>query len=205
MKLNGYHNINFGSKPLYTARLRQTLPILPISINKDVYISELEPCDEQRLKNLEKSWKKTRHGVPIIRNFLNECRENFCNRKKHYKKFYIVEFPGENPDKNFKAIAIAEHIEDFMQLSMLQSCNEKKKSNVLKGAGSCLLYAVSKLAEMMNLNSVYIRSLPEAIPFYEKIGAEHVGIKDFDFIIKKENFKNFQKTLEEKYSIEKLN
>ena len=204
MKLNKCYNVNFGSKPLYKARLKQPLPIIPISIKRGVFISELEPDDEQRLRNLEPYWKRTRHGVPIIRNFLHECENNFCNQKRNYKKFYIIEFPGKNPDKNFKAIAIAEHIEDFLQLSMLQSDNEKRKNNLLKGAGSCLLYAVSKLAEMMNLNSVYIRSMPEAIPFYEKAGAKHIGTKDIDFVIKKEDFTEFQKALEEKYSIKKI-
>ena len=204
MELNKCYNVNFGSKPLYRAKLKQTLPILPIRIKRTVFISELEPGDEQRLRGLENLWKKTKHGVPIIRNFLHECNENFRNQKEHLKKFYIIEFPSKNPDRNFKAIAIAEHIENFIQLSLLQSCNEKKKSNLLKGAGSCLLYAVSKLAEMMNLSSVYIRALPEAIPFYEKAGAKHIGIRNIDLIIKKEDFKEFQKALESKYSIEKI-
>ena len=205
MKLNKCYNVNFGSKPLYKAKLKQPLPIIPISIKRGVFISELEPDDEQRLRNLEPYWKRTKRGVPIIRNFLHECENNFCNQNNHYKKFYIVEFPDNNPDKNFKAIAIAEHIEDFIQLSMIQSDNEKRgKNDLLKGAGSCLLYAVSKLAEMMNLNSVYIRSMPEAIPFYEKAGAKHIGTRDIDFIIKKEDFTEFQKALEEKYKIKKF-
>ena len=56
---------SFGSKPLYMAKLKKQLPIFPIKINRDVFISELDETDKDRLFNIESKWEKTIYGAKI--------------------------------------------------------------------------------------------------------------------------------------------
>ena len=184
MKVQNSFNPAFKSKHLYTAKLKQNLPFLPVRIERDVFISELEPNDEQRMRELKDSWERTQYGTHIIETFLTYCFERFTRPKKNLEKFYTIEIPGFNSKGKVKGFAVAEQMDDFIYLSMLQSDNEKRKRTHIKGLGSCLLYAVSKLAEENNFNSVYILAVPEAVEFYKKAGTESIGPRGVDFVIR---------------------
>ena len=191
-------NINFGRKILYSAKLKQPLTIIPMEIEKEVYISELEPCDLEDMQKIKKDWTNTKYGERIINNFDYTINEKRFFDPLLYKKYYIV----EDKKRKVRAMAFSEIMDDFVQLSLIQSEREKKGDASIKGAGSCLLYATSNLAQSLNVDSVFIRALPEAVQFYEKSGAEKIRDNADDYIVRKANFADFQSNLAAKYIIQ---
>ena len=198
MKINC--NLNFGRKFLYRAKLEQPLQIMPLCIKKDVFISELEPQDKDNMNKIRKLWKETTYGESIIEDFEYTLGKRNLINPLLYDKFFIV----EDKRKKVKAMAVAEIKEGYIELALIQSEREKKGKHSIKGAGSCLLYAVSKLAQSLNMNCVHIGSLPEASLFYTKAGAKKLGLKGTDFVIDNDDFDKFQKKLEDKYSIKNV-
>ena len=115
--------INFKSRPIYTAKLKQPLFFFPaLKTEKNVYISELEASDEKRMGKLLKSWCGTTYGGYIIKNFLEEIKTKLSSSKLMFKRFYIV----ENSKGDIKGLAMAEINQGSVNLALLQSEREKK-------------------------------------------------------------------------------
>ena len=190
------NNIHFGSKPLYQATLKKKDSILPTEISEDVYISELEETDKDRLADLKPKWEKTLYGPEIINKFLEECRQNKSS-KFLYSKYFVI----EDKKQDIKGLAHAKVEDGFIKLAHLQSEREIKGANTTQGVGSCLLYAVSRFAQDLKMKEVNINSIPQSVEFYFKAGIETTGATIFDFVIKKDDYIKFQKNIEEKYSI----
>ena len=185
---------NFGSRHLYTARLKKKLPIIPIEITKDVFISELDKSDKDRLFYEKDKWKGTRYGESIIEDYFGELHGKYpC--KFFFSKYFVI----EDTKGNIKGLALTEIRESHVELALIQSEREKKKRCSTQGVGTCLLYSASKLAQNLKMNCITIRAIPEAIEFYIKAGIQQIGPSDF--VIKKENFEKFYQNIEKKYSI----
>ena len=187
-------NQNFKSRHLYTASLKRKLPIIPVEISKDVFISELDKSDKDRLFHEKNKWGKTTYGESIIEDYFNEVHgKHAC--KFFFSKYFVV----EDAKDDIKGLALAEIKDGSVELALLQSEREKKKRYSTQGVGTCLLYAISKLAQNLKMNCVTIKSIPEAIEFYQKIGATQIEISNF--VIKKTDFMEFQQNIEKKYLI----
>lgn len=191
-------NQAFKSRHIYTAKLKKKLPFVPIEIKKGVFISELDNSDRYRLLDEKDKWTNTTMGENIINDYFAELRGKNAD-KFLFSRYYIV----EDLKDNIKGFALLNIREGVVELSLLQSEREKKGNNYsMRGVGTCLLYATSKLAQNLKMNCVSIKSRDEAIDFYKKAGAQQ--ITNNDFIIKKTDFNKFQQNIEKKYSINQI-
>ena len=195
-------NINFGRKRLFKAILKQP-EIFNREKNVDVFISELEISDMPKMQKLENYWEKTDYGYPIIRNFVHQCEKPYPQVGKDIR-YYIVENPKVKTEERIKALAVAQIIDNNVYLSMLQSERQIKKQKSIRGAGSCILYATSKLAHSHKKDSISLISTSKAYDFYKKLGFCQVISKTRNLYMDKTNFKNFEAELENRYSIEPI-
>lgn len=203
MKIQHSNNINFKSQPLFQATLRKKT-FLNIPIKEKVFISELDLSDTHRLKSILEYWKSTRYGADIIRDALMEFWKPLAQQKGK-NRFFVVESSGLFRRGKIYALASIEQLfakSTFLEL--LQSEREIKKDKAVSGAGSCLIYMLSKFARIMGSNEIFLNSSPHARSFYKKLGFHPKNPRSLEFKLFKKNFANLESKLEKKYSIKPI-
>ena len=196
MQIRNYYNVIFGSKHLYSAVLSKK-ELFGREKKIPVYISELEYADIERMRNDSKKWGTTDYGKLIIDKFIRDCSLSPYSLGIT-KRYYIV----ETLRGTTKAVANAEDLgRNNLYLTMLQSERQKLGSKTLNGAGNCILYALSKLADSSGKDFVVLQATEKSKNFYEKAGFERLSRDSFRYYLSKSLFPEFEKRMEQKYSI----
>ena len=195
----GSNNISFGSRHLYSAVLKGR-GIFNIRTKTPVFISELDITDVDRLQKIFPEWKSTHYGGKIINAFFQDFTQPHTNLYFE-KKFFAI----ETPKGAIKAIAIAQDATKYnWHLNMIQSQREILKDKSLTGAGSCILYLITKLAHLSGKEFATLHSTTQSMKFYNKIGFERVSEDSFRYLLPKTKFEDFEKTMEKRYSIKPI-
>ena len=200
-------NPSFGSLPIYKAKLTQPFFLRPFLRAKDVFISELDSTDIPRLgKAYDDYWYQTRFGPRIISEFEYAFSEPFRTMKKP-ERFFVVESAEPLPEKRkIKALALAEIHKDHIKLQLLQSQRETRKCFSQGGAGSCLLYVISRAANLLGKNSVELASAKQAIDFYKSQCGfkERITHRCTNFFLDRKRMPVFGQDVAQRYSIKPL-
>ena len=200
MNIRIENNINFGSIKLFKAQLIKE-NILGEKKPLKAYISLLEKSDLNRLDMQEENWldEYGNHtiGTDIIRDMTrskNTSEWNNCY-------FFGVECPEEPKGSKIKAIAEIIKCNKNIKLYLLQSKTPfENYSEKTHGAGSCLIYVLTKIAQIMNKNKIKVTSLDDnSTAFYKKFG--FVQDRKSNYEMNEETIPQAQKILEEKYKI----
>ena len=199
MQIRSNYNINFGSRHLYSAVLNGR-GIFNIKTKTPVFISELDITDVNRLREIYPEWKSTKYGADIINTFLQDFTQPHSSLYFE-KKFFAV----ETPKGAIKAIAIAQDATKYnWHLNMLQSQREILKNKSLTGAGSCILYLITKLADLSGKEVASLHATDQSIKFYNRFGFEKVFNDNFRCVLPKSKFSDLEKMMEQKYSIKPI-
>lgn len=201
--LNG-RRLNFGSIPLYKAKIEHRLHDGSSFTPADVFITRLEKFDLGRLNEELLEWQSTTYGYGIIKTFENynpeaEIKDNIA------KYFYAVEVPGMYGKKQIRALAIVSNdiLKNNAELDYIQTNNLQCMPFNIKGAGNCLLYMALKAAQILGTNSFNIRSNKDAVYYYLHNGLNRV--RKFKFHVKKAEYEQKIKEFEDKYEIKCIN
>ncbi|MCR4880662.1 MAG: hypothetical protein K6A44_01735 [bacterium] len=205
MKIDFLHGIsapNFSSTALYKAKIRQHLHDCGETTPVDVYITKLDSFDIERLKREEKDWEDTKYGSSLI-DALSYAYPTAETEDK--STFYAVEVPFPNGVKQIRAIAEVtdKKKENQTHLDLIQVNNLECMPNVIKGAGSCLLYAIINHAKQNN-SDFNLCSISSSMGFYRHNGLKPIRKGDSEFRLEQKNYDKRLKSLEKKYSIEKI-
>ncbi len=193
-KVSQYKSPSFGSIPLYKASLVQK-KFFQKAQTLDAFVSIIEKSDMERTALDYRKWWFSRFGNDII----ESAEETLLQSKKKYRKFLMVEIPSLKPSKQVRAIAEYFLGTDNLILGLLQSKNETSFFSATKGAGSLILYALSKIAKQEKLNTISLECANGASKFYEKLGFKNTGRRLF--ILPSSDFGVMQSHLENKYNI----
>ncbi|MCR4880479.1 MAG: GNAT family N-acetyltransferase [bacterium] len=196
MKINNQikYNTNFGGIPLYRAILQQK-KLLTQPEPVEAFVSAFEKSDICRAALDYRKWWLTRFGDEII----NTMEEKVVHYKRVPNDFLLVEVPSAPKEKQVAAIASYNLQKDKLILSAIQSKSEVAIFNKIKGAGSFLMYALSKKAEEKRVGGIFLQAAREAIRFYEKLGFRQ--IEQNEYCLPRASFRKFQKQMEAKYKI----
>ena len=167
MKINNNHNQSFGCKRLYSVKVHKEIRTGVRQV-LDGYVSELGKEDFDKFIGGSSDIAKTKLGGQIVLNFLDECKLKNSEIGKA-KRYFVLELPHLSLQERFKGICLAEFQNGYIFISKLQSLAKEPKGKDLKGIGSCLVYAVSKLAQKTNQDSVRLSSNLDAFDFYRKL------------------------------------
>ncbi|MCR4880661.1 MAG: GNAT family N-acetyltransferase [bacterium] len=194
---------NFGSENLFSARINkynsQTEQTEPV----DVFITRLEASDTQRVEKNIDDWQKTDFGAELYA-WLKKMSANPNNAEVKKSDLYAIEALDKDGTKTIKAMALAtDSPEDkAIFLDILQTLNLPEQAEKLKGAGSCLMYALMNLAKQRSADTVSLEASTSAIPFYQKLGFDSDRL--WHFLVEKDKIDELEQTLKEKYSIEEV-
>ena len=205
MKIQRFNPQSFGSRQLYSAKLIK--PDDSTGENKpvDVFVSEIEPSDKPLMEKIIGNWEQTAFGEKIINNFLKELKEPSPTTQGQ-KRFFAIERVMPDGEKDIHALAFAELIKNNVYLSYLQSESELKKDKAIKGLGSCLIYALTKLAQAKDKETITLRTAFSAWDFYNKLGFfAPFDNKPFDMIMRKDKWDDLATNMEQKYHLQKVN
>lgn len=206
MKIDSSHNVNFGCKNFFHATLRQagTFKKTPAV---DVFISELDFSDAERIEKTALFWNQTQFGFQIIKEFLHDCIHKSCYFG-NLTRYFTIEDINAPTMRRVRGLALAEVEGPSMSVALLQSERQIEGINHLSGVASCLMYGITKVAKEKSMDSVWLVATKSAEPFYEKIGFRRSpvdgieSVKSNIYTLEKENYEKFLKSMEKKYSIE---
>ena len=185
---------SFGSIPLYRATLmNKKLFKAPVPV--EAFVSIVEKSDAKRGDFKPKNWFFSHYGLDI----LSQMEENLFSFRNSFYGFLAVEIPSFKEPKQVKAIASYFFGKENLVLPWLQSKSETAFFSQIKGAGSLIIYALSKIAQRNYANGIFLNSSSWARKFYKKLGFDEIAIKEFQ--MPKQKFQKMQKTLEEKFQI----
>lgn len=206
MKINFFNcsNTNFGSKTLYSAKVQQRFHDCGEFFPLDVYITKLDTEDIPKLKRDERDWEDTIYGKNLI-----EAAETIYPEVQSFLKdktsVYAIEVPSKYGERQIRALAsvVDKDKGKKVYLDYIQVNNCECMPNVLKGGGSCLLYAAIDHARQIQADTFSLCSNSNAKKFYRRNGLTPIINGDDDFKLDKKNFDKRLKILEKKYSIKK--
>jgi len=202
MKINSIQNenkINFGSQRIFNVKLLDKLS--PTKSTIDAYISELERSDDSLIENIAGRLAQTRWGKDII-DSLHALSKNGTKDIPQSNKFYMVECPQMPLREQIMAFAKGDINEGNIFIDKLNSQREYNGAKKISGAGSCIIYAYVKLAELLDKNSISLQSSKEATKFYDKINLKRAYTDGRrDYFLSCFDFPDFIQKIEKEYSI----
>lgn len=192
------NNRNFGSIPLYRAVLKQRRlfgKARPI----EAIVSLAEKTDLDRIDLDPDRWFFTSFGEDVIQD-MSRMAPSYI--KQNYDGGLLVEIPTNAAGKQVKAMASFSTNSDYVCVNALQSKREILPFNRIKGAGSLIMYAISKIAQEKHCPKISLYSALGSTGFYRKIGFERNFGRFFDLGSSK--IEGFQRRLEEKFQIKEI-
>ncbi len=187
----------FGTKRLFQIRLKSVS-----QEPQDTYISLLTPSDKTDVEDA-KDILTGDLGKTFFSQFNltlgNEC-EKYAEFAQKNNKFIIIEKDDNTPLKDrLISYCYATKGTNGIHIHALNSIDK----NI--GAGSCILYLLSKIAQEKNLEHITAVSLREATDFYKQYQFRREKNNCDNFLeLVSQYYTDFQKQLEEKYKIRKL-
>ena len=191
-------NRNFGSIPLYRAVLKQR-KLFGQARPIEAIVSLAEKTDLDRLDLNPQRWILTEFGYDVIQD-MERMSPSYA--KQNYDGGLLVEIPSKKPGKQVKAMASFSTNSDDVCVNVLQTKREILPFNRTKGAGSLIMYAISKIAQEKHCPKISLFSAPGSTGFYKKMGFKRNPGRFFDLSSSK--FEDFQRRLEEKFQIKEI-
>ena len=194
---------NFGSTPLYKARIQKHWHECEETSPCDVYITKLDKYDLIALKRDEADWEDTSYAKSII-----EALDSYTPEEEELTgtktAFFAVETPNSYGERQIRALAMATNTlkDNQVELNWITANNGPNMPYVIKGAGACLLYAVLKFAKKCNADSFYVYSNDSALKFYKRYGLNREEAEYNEFTLPKRLLKRKTDLMQKKYSIE---
>lgn len=200
MNIRNVNNINFGSIKLFKAQLIKE-NILGEKKPLKAYISLLEKSDLKRLDFKDENWLDEYGQKTIGNDIIYDMTRSNNTPEWDNCYFFGVECPEEPKGSKIKAIAEIIKCNKNMKLYLLQSQTPFENfSEKTHGAGSCLIYVLTKLAQIMDKNKIKVTSIDDnSTAFYKKFG--FVQERKNNYEMNEEAILQAQKILEEKYKI----
>lgn len=157
------------------------------------YFTKMTADDIPLIQQAKEFWQFTLFGAQIL--------ERFAKSTKKIQT-YMVECPKFNsPSDKIQALASVKDEGDSFFVEFIQSASELPRGFDLKGAGSMILYGITRLAEKLQKKFIHLESSNfDTDSFYQK----HFFISSPNssrFILRKDDFPKLRKMLEEKYNI----
>ena len=167
------------------------------------FVSIMENSDLDRPSLDISKWCRTKYGDLIISVFEDKSHLPSLYRDR---KFLLVETPEETVGKQVKALALYSAEKDNIDLNVLQSENQMRWFQKTKGAGSLIIYTLTKIAEALGKKEVIVDADRAACNFYKKIGMKMKQLPGYKnksrvFVLTQDMFKDFQRKMEEKFNI----
>ena len=211
VKIKNNNVPSFGSKKIFSVCLKKIAPNMEESF-QDAFVSLLNKEDVPVVEQSKHVWNNTLGGG-IITNFLDAFKDiggaysKYQDCLKNYK-FFAVENPVEK-DGNKRIIGLISMYPDGKSLVVdkLQTVNGLPGEEKIKGAGSVLMYAASRVAEAMGKNKLWLRSAQEkkTLDFYSGIGMSKITSSYNNFFeLFADNFSNFQSKIAKKCKLKAL-
>ena len=200
MKICPVFNNFFGSKKLFTAQILRKNPQTQAEEPIDVFITRLDKSDIERIEADSKNWENTESG-DIILNSLKVNEKIEKPEQKENRKFYGIELPQKNGKRKIIAMAYATDSfqDNSVYIDFIQTLKPPYIEEKLKGAGSCLMYAILDMAKNRCAENISLESSTPAIPFYQKLGFDSDRL--WHFLAQKEQMNAMHSNLRQKYLI----
>ena len=157
------------------------------------YFTRMTQEDQNLVKQVKNFWEYTSFG--------NEILGRYAQNLKHTKT-YMIECPQfNNPNEKIQGIVSVKDNGDSLFIEHLQSASEIPRGYNISGAGSMLLYGITKLALNLKKQFIDLKSANfDTDSWYSKnffISSPNSA----DFVLRKCDFPKLVKTLEEKYNL----
>ena len=198
------YNTNFGGIPLYKATLA-TKSVFSKKVSPvKAFVSVIEKSDLDRPALSHAKWDKTNYGGEIL-DEIGLVVSGYL--KGNTMRYLLVDVPKASPKEQVKAMAMYYVGSDNINLQLLQSENQLKWFKKTKGAGSMIIYALTKIAEKLGKKSIKVDADKAAYKFYEKMGMKisetDVSYRDYGryYVLPKRMFRDIQKKIEEKFGV----
>ena len=105
MKINNNHNQSFGCKRLYSVKVHKEIRT-GVKQVFDVFVSELEKTDYDRIFNKNLAIAKTKLGGQILTNFMSEAMKNTESEIGKGKRYLVIEAPTLQDEERFLGIVL---------------------------------------------------------------------------------------------------
>ena len=204
MKINTNHNQSFGCKRLYSAQIEKEVRTGVRQVF-DVFVSELEKNDFDKIFNKNLAIAKTKLGGQILTNFMNEVIKNTESQIGKGKRYLVIEAPKFPDEERFLGIGLAEVFEKYIWLSKLQSLKHEPKYKEFKGIGASLMHAIVDIAKKNEKKCVALSSLPKAVNFYRNLSFFETIPMTLDFDLRFNRYDKVLKSTGDRFSIKSLN
>ena len=203
MQINNYYNPSFSGTPLFSVQLKGFSKENKVV---DAFVSKMDHSDFSGVIKDQNRWAESSLGKFIIADFL--CKISAFPRPDTIGDIYLaIEAPKFN-DKKIRGLAeISSNLgHETIELNLLQSANELEDEVQLRGAASCLIYAIAKFAQVFKKSSIYLKSFDTSEFLYNRLGFKphYHAHKATEFTLSADKFDDFTKRLEEKYDIKPL-
>lgn len=204
MKINTNHNQSFGCKRLYSAKIEKELKT-GVKQVFDVFVSELEKTDYDRIFNKNLAITQTKLGGQILTNFMSEAMKNTESEIGKGKRYLVIEAPTLPDEERFLGIGLAEVFEKYIWISKLQSLKDEPKYKKFKGIGTSLMHAIIDIAKKNEKKCVALSSLPKAVNFYRNLSFFETIPMTLDLNLRFNRYDNVLKSTGDRFSIKSLN
>ena len=198
-------NIFFGSTKLYSARIERFEHNSKKPKKQDVFITRLDKSDLPRLLEVKKQWRYTSWASNII-DQLKDFSYKRTLKEGAVPSFYAVEVPDKSGRPKIAALAMATNFKkenrtylDYLQVFSPDYDSDGKGTRI-KGAGSCLMYAVIRQAKQRGNKKLSLSSTGSAESFYRGYKFKKNSSK-YEFALRQKQFEQILNLLKDKYSI----
>ncbi len=204
MKISFLNNINFCSQRLFSAQLyKQTIDNERIPLG--AYVSLLDKSDLDRFELHDDNWKDDYGYRTIGNDILWDLRRKKANSFWNNIYFLGIECPSEDEYDRIKALAEVIKTDKNIKLDLLQSRSVlENPSERTVGAGSLIIYMLTKLAQKEGKNRIRLVSIDDSSSkFYKKVGFN----QDYKsvYVMDEPKISEIGQELEKKYNIIPIN
>lgn len=205
MKISNNRNFNIQNRPTFSGQRICNVGLKRVvsGVNQymPAYFTRLTKEDIDLIDSARSTWGMAGYASVIVSDFLRLLSRQ-RTPKEECKRFFMIEEPYSlNPIDKIRALAEASIDEDALVLSLLQSATSINPKDKVSGAGTTMIYGLTKIAQKMGLNEIRLTSANYTTDeWYNKLGfSSDIYGNSFDMILSSRDFNRFQKIVENKY------
>ncbi len=205
MKIGNNQNFNTQYRPAFSGQRICSVGLKRVlnGVNQymSAYFTRLTKEDIDLVDSARSTWGVANYSSLIVADCLRILSKPITSKEK-CKSFFMIEEPYFlNPVDKIKALAETQIEEDSLVLSFLQSATSINPKDKVSGAGTAIIYGLTKIARKMGLNEIRLTSANYTTDeWYNKLGfSSDIYGNSFDMILSSRDFNRFQKIVENKY------
>ena len=203
MKINNITNSyqSFESKKLFRAKVSPKISRGRQGAKIDAFITEVGVDDIPELYTPERTRISRDFGENIIGWIQKTHKEK---NKGERSSFFALEVPDRKGELKIRAMAMATELKKKkkMYLDFLQTFDTPQGERQIKGAGSCLLFAIVDIAKKQKSKLIDLFAVEEARDFYRQYG--FIDGKYSHFELREYKYPSLLRELQKKYSIRSI-